>query len=446
MNLNKIILEVIQKELGEEIVSVPTDPNAYKREGVNFYIANVGLGNKPNKNTKWVQIKDQNKIRSIEKNIFKGQSGTYLQQGNTISKNKWIGCKNGFVGGSVKIIGDKPFPKGFFKIGDQVNITGYKNNPGAKVINGFAKIKSIDPNLKGIVIDRPWPSSIKGIQDECASVSKVESNIVNNAKKCGWGTDTKGYVNSGYECPKRSEYQKMVDIMKKYSCVPVSYRIPLDRLIQKKYDKTLLKAALGVIGRESSYGSGLRYEITAPLKRLGNFFGQDTSIGPGQMKQSTADSLGIKEDITTVEGALTAVYKYLDGAYKMAINSGYSTKSPSSNTPKSDSWSGALDIAIASYNVGRSKIKKYCKTTDPTLKRDCKFAGQFVTEQFDQSPHGDSFFGKLPKYQDGKLKVLNEPVPNYLPNFPTKRWDGVSITTHGYVKEVTSRMKKFNCF
>lgn len=445
MNLNKIILEVIQRELGEEVVSVPSDPYAYKREGVNFYIAKVGLGNKPNANTKWVQITDQTKIRSIEKNIFKGQSGTYLQQGNTISKNKWVGCKNGFVGGAVKIIGDKPFTKGLFKIGDQVNITGYKNNPGAKVINGFAKIKSIDPNLKGIVVDKPWPSSIKGIKDECASVSKIESNIVNNAKKCGWGSDTKGYVNSGYECPKRTEFQKMTDILKKYPCVPSEYRIPLDRLIQKKYNKTLLKAALGVIGRESSYGSGLRFEITNPLKRLGSFLGYDTSVGPGQMKQSTADDLKIKEDINTVSGALTAVYKYLETAYNSAVKAGYSSNLPSSNTPKSDSWSGALDIAIASYNVGLGKIKKYCKTSDPNLKRDCKLAGQVVSEQYDMLFWSEN--QKLKEKENApKVKVFNEPVPNYLPNFPTKRWDGVSITTHGYVKEVTSRMKKFNCF
>lgn len=54
----------------------------------------------------------------------------------------------------------------------------------------------------GITIDKPWPPNVKGIQDECAKVQKVESNINTNAKTCGWGTYVDGYIQSGYLCPK----------------------------------------------------------------------------------------------------------------------------------------------------------------------------------------------------------------------------------------------------
>jgi hypothetical protein len=54
----------------------------------------------------------------------------------------------------------------------------------------------------GITIDKPWPPKVKGIQDECAKVQKLEDNINKNAKNCGWGVDIKGYIQSGYLCPK----------------------------------------------------------------------------------------------------------------------------------------------------------------------------------------------------------------------------------------------------
>ena len=70
------------------------------------------------------------------------------------------------------------------------------------------------------------------------------------------------------------------------------------------------------------------------------------------------------------------------------------------------------------------KIVKYCHKSDPKLKRDCKLACKNV---------------------DG-LKVLNKPEINYVPNFKTKRWDGVNISSHGYIKEVANRFKNYNCF
>jgi hypothetical protein len=188
--------------LSEEVIKPPNDEYAYKREGYNFYYAKVGKNNQPNSKSKWVQIKNEDTIRTIEKTIFKSNSGTYLKQGSSVSSKNWVGCKNGFENGSIKIIGTKPFTKGFFKVGEQVYVTGYKLSAVGKSINGYVKILKVDANLMGITIDKPWPPKVKGIQDECAKVQKIESNINANAKKCGWGADIKGYTQSGYLCPK----------------------------------------------------------------------------------------------------------------------------------------------------------------------------------------------------------------------------------------------------
>jgi len=188
--------------LSEEVIKPPNDENAYKREGYNFYYAKVGKNKQPDSKSKWIQITDEVKIRNVYKTIFKSNSGTYLKQGSTISSLNWVGCKNGFENGSVKIIGTKPFTKGFFKVGEQVYVTGYKLSDVGKSINGHVKILKVDPNLMGITIDKPWPPYVKGIQDECAKVQKVESNINTNAKTCGWGTYVDGYIQSGYLCPK----------------------------------------------------------------------------------------------------------------------------------------------------------------------------------------------------------------------------------------------------
>jgi hypothetical protein len=43
-------------------------------------------------------------------------------------------------------------------------------------------------------------------------------------------------------------------------------------------------------------------------------------------------------------------------------------------------------------------------------------------------------------------KVSDKVVQNYIPNYKTERWDGVNISTHGYVEEVAGYYKKLNCF
>ena len=241
-----------------------------------------------------------------------------------------------------------------------------------------------------------------------------------------------GQNDNSYNIYKNTQNSQAENIKyKRYSCIPEpGFRPVVGKLISEGYDKKFLKAALGVIGRESSYGSGFRYNITKDLKAVASFFGVNTSVGPAQMKQSTAEDLNLKDSILSLRGALIGVYKLLKNNYKKAVSEGYSTNQPTVNFNEG-SGDAALDIAIAAYNIGVGRITKYCMTNDPNIKRPCSKAGQIV-----ENNNGNS----------KKYKVTNNVAKNYLPNFKTQRWDKVNISTHGYVKEVVEKMESFNCF
>ena len=228
------------------------------------------------------------------------------------------------------------------------------------------------------------------------------------------------------------------------SCIPLAFQSAVSELIKQKYNKVYLKIALGIIGRESDFGESNRYKLTAPLKYLWGLVGGGTSVGYAQVKPETAKQYGLSvDDLTTAIGSLKAIYNILATNYATALKNGYTTE-PSSNFAQG-TGNAALDIAIAGYNLGVSKITKYCKTNDPNIKKPCNLAGKTITEQsMFSGGQGGNVNKETPK---GKtITVTNQVVPNYLPNFKTKRLDGVSISSHGYVQEVASRYKKYTCF
>jgi hypothetical protein len=213
------------------------------------------------------------------------------------------------------------------------------------------------------------------------------------------------------------------------SCVPGPYVSSIRKLKDSGASTLLLKAALGIIGRESDFGGGesvmakkwWSYQLKSKAKNLKSFFdqfgGDPTSLGPGQITPQTAKQYGISpNDLNDISTAVNGVYKILVSNYNIAIKNGYSTNKPSSNFT-SGTGNAALDLAIAGHNLGESKMTKYCETSNPKIKKFCSLAG---------------------KVEDG-VTVYNKPVTNYLPNYGTK------LTTHNYVAEVAKRMKGFSC-
>lgn len=215
-----------------------------------------------------------------------------------------------------------------------------------------------------------------------------------------------------------------------YKTIPEEFRVAAGELIKEGYNLTILKAALGIIGRESTYGQGTRYNLYYLPKLFGAMF--NTSLGPAQMKPTTASELGmldkLKDNILTTKGSIIAVYRFLIRSYKRAKEMGYSTTSPSVNF-KNGTGNAALDISIGSYNIGLYKIFKYCETNDPNIKKNCNLAGKTV--------NSDNDVVKNPSPGEKIFKVTNKYVPNYLPNIK-----GNKLTTHGYVKEVSERISQ----
>jgi len=250
------------------------------------------------------------------------------------------------------------------------------------------------------------------------TIKLTEQDLINIVKKVINEQSVIGAPNSG-----AIVNTKFKAPIKGYECVPYAFRAAVDNLKKKGYNSLILKASLATIGRESSFGSGNRYDFLNPLKTLWAYLGGSTSVGYGQVKPETAKQYGMEiEDLNSTLGALTTIYKILSSNYQKAKENGF-TNAKSKNVTNS-TGNAALDMAIVGYNAGASKIVKYCHTSDPKLKRDCKLAYKNV----------------------GGLKVLNKPEINYVPNFKNKRWDGVNISSHGYIEEVAKRLKTYTCF
>lgn len=218
-----------------------------------------------------------------------------------------------------------------------------------------------------------------------------------------------------------------LNLISKYSCVPTIFRYPVYLLLKKGYNTLFLKTALGVIGRESTFGSGNRFDYLNPLKTLWAFVGGSTSVGYGQVKPETASQFGMDvSDLNTASGALEGVYKILKDNYDKAVLKGYSS-SPSNL--KSGTGNAALDMSIVAFNAGPDKIVEYCETSNSNIKRNCGLANTKET------------------LDDGtEITITNKKVKDYVPNFKTERWDGVNISSHGYIKEVANNIKKYTCF
>jgi hypothetical protein len=236
---------------------------------------------------------------------------------------------------------------------------------------------------------------------------------------------------------------------KGFECVPKLFSAPVANLKSKGYNPLFLKTALGVIGRESSFGSGDRFDYLNPLKTLWANLGGSTSVGYGQIKPETAEKYGMDvDDLNTALGSLTTVYNILMDNFKKAKQVGFSS-SPSVNV-KNGTGNAALDMAIVAYNAGEGKIVKYCETSNPEIKRDCKLAGKVINEQlFEQSVVGAPNYGvtnNTPKPKPKTITVYNKPVADYIPNFKTNRLDGVEISSHGYIQEVANKIKTYTCF
>ena len=197
-----------------------------------------------------------------------------------------------------------------------------------------------------------------------SQLTRLTSNIINEQSVIG--APNYGTINQTQNTKPK--------VIEGLDCVPNLFKGAVSELKNEKFNPLFLKTSLGIIGRESDFGSSDRYQYLNPLKNLWAFVGGQTSVGYGQIKPETAKEFGINlSDLNTAIGALKGVYYIVVKNYNKARNVGYNA-APASNF-KDGTGNAALDIAIVAFNAGESKIVKYCETSNPEIKRDCELAG-----------------------------------------------------------------------
>ena len=271
-----------------------------------------------------------------------------------------------------------------------------------------------------------------------------------------------------------------------YGCVPgnlslfVDYVMTNKKLLMKKLNldsKNLIlltKASLGIVGRESKFGNytegwdtfsetlrgfGLGSLVDWGLKK--KYGNRQQSLGLGQFTADTWKRYGLDKSIGDYDSSFGIVNQglgvlySLSNRYKRALSNGLKTE-PSVNPILSKyglikqikgTGNHALDMAILSHNMPEEKtLYTYCTTNHPLYAGPCnksKVTPYKTKEAFNPKskllikvtdPNLKKFPGELTVNQSGV-------IPNYFPNLGGPGHSGL-----GYVEEVATFMKSFNCF
>ena len=217
---------------------------------------------------------------------------------------------------------------------------------------------------------------------------------------------------------------------------------------------TILKYAVGILGRETDYGLGsIQDKISLVTRNLPGgswvmdafegLYGQGLSLGPAQFTPGAWEEYGLDDKVgdydnvgKLFESLLGAFYR-ISMDYKLAVKKGLG-EIPSINPIavkqgkiKSIDGTGniSMDLAIIAHNMGQDKITKYCKTNNPNYNAPC-----------------DSPNGLYKPFKDkAALKVkTKEWVPGYFPNLGFKKGEG-TLTSIGYLEEVVERANRVTC-
>jgi hypothetical protein len=277
----------------------------------------------------------------------------------------------------------------------------------------------------------------------------------NHITKCNLILEEK-YVNEVIDDDPLNFANKTVTKIK-YPCLGPILSSSVEYVLSKKLNIFFIKYGLGILKRESDFGSSRKYFSKAPFEYMMNKLSEYSpefksalqktmqvfhnkqnwvpSMGVSQMKPEIAKRFGVDiEELMTIPGSLFATTKYLMELYN--INKKYySTTQPSVInvngkivTNPNSTGNAALDVSIVSYNMGYEKYNKwFCKTNNSKYLAPC------------DSPNG------LYKPYDSKPKFIlkvdkNSVVKNYFPYYIFQK-----LTSFGYLKEVNNFVKSKNC-
>lgn len=270
------------------------------------------------------------------------------------------------------------------------------------------------------------------------------------------------YPNIKYQQQRNFE---TLSAFEKYKCVPRSV-IPFILSVEKNKSKImgelqidnktlsiLTKAAIGIIGRETKFGTVTEFSDKASefLRTVGlSFIPQITdnlmspqSLGTAQFTPETWKNYGLDKKVgdfnhsfNIISQGLAALYRVTQD-YKLALSKGLSTK-PSVNpiavkqgkiTNVNGTGNNSLDLAILAHNFGNKKIGKYCTTNNSNFATLC--SNQTVKPYPTDKPN---FILTVNQ---------NQEIPNFFPNLSSGANGG--HTSIGYLEEVAAFMKNYNC-
>ena len=311
-------------------------------------------------------------------------------------------------------------------------------------------------------------------------IKLTESDLINIVKRVLEEQSVIGAPNYGM-------VTKSIKPQKIYNCVPenlslfVDYVLINKSLLMKKLNldyKTLIlltKASIGIMGRETKFGSYTENSdaVAETLRGAGlgslvdwyiktNYGEKATqSLGTGQFTSATWKKYGLDKSIGDYDTSFNIVKQglgvlfSLSFRYKKALSNGLKPE-PSVNPiltkygllKKIDgTGNNALDMSILSHNMPEEKtIYPYCTTNHPLYFAPC---WKSKSTPFEKQESFNPNSKLLQKVTDPKLKkfpgelMVNQSniVPNYFPNLSGPKHSGI-----GYVEEVTKYMNSFTCF
>jgi hypothetical protein len=258
-----------------------------------------------------------------------------------------------------------------------------------------------------------------------------------------------------------------------FKCIPRGVNIFANYVVNNQQklmsdlgvDKTTLllmaKAAIGIMGRETTFGTGTEFKDDAAeflmhwglgfipktiqtgynkVRELGGKSPQQMSLGTAQFTEDTWNTYGLdkkvgpyKDSFNAVRQGIGALHRINDDfkkALKLGTGTGPSVNPIAVRQGKIKSINGtgnnALDLAIVTHNMP-GLINRWCQTSDPNFAGPC--------DKTEYQPYPES-------KPEIKLKVFqNKQIPNYFPNKGSGK-----LTSIGYLEEVAGYMNKFNCF
>lgn len=273
-----------------------------------------------------------------------------------------------------------------------------------------------------------------------------------------------------------------------YTCVPPQFIPFVNYIVQQKSKLAkqlgvdekmvvyLAKLSLGIMFRETKLGSFTEWNDTAQeiLRTFGLGFVADTvikygygpgktaSLGHGQFKPETWTKYGLDKKVGDYNGSFNAtsqglgILYMLTANYKEGLSVGLKT-SPSQNpilkkygiiTQIDGTGNNALDLAIISHNMTKSKtLVKYCTTNHELYAAPCGLKNYTpFTSQSSFNPNS-TLLSKVTnpniKKFPGTLTVnQSNVIENYFPNLKGP----IRTTSLGYLKEVVTNSKTYNCF